>query len=1489
MIPAVSQSGGNVAVESWVQVVLTSELDDDAAFRLIQDLRPVLDDVSVIARDHQAMRDAVENVAVALDGVPQRNPQLNDVASTQAFLRWMLDGNFVLMGVKEYDLEGPEDDLYLMSRPDTGLGLLREDTHETPYRRKLTQQAQEHAKDAETLFVTKANTRSQVHRNEFLDYVGVRRFGAAGQVDGEYLMIGLFARKAYATPARETPWVQDKVQAVASRFGFRDDSHSARDLLSIMEEYPREELLHMSTDELTDVARGVLGLDERRVTKVFVRPDLFGRFVSAVVYLPRDRYTTSVRQRISDVLMQTYGATDVDFHVRLSSSALARVFFRLRLPHDTAPSVDMPELESRVRSAVRSWPEALVRAVGKEFTGEVARQYAYHWAEAFPPAYRADYQIADAVADLQRCEMLSAQESEQPAEVRVAAAHGDTSGQVRLNVYLTRRLTLTELLPLEQNLGMTVLDQKPYEITPADGREFQLYDFGVLLPDGVDPVGPPEARTEDLIEEVLCAVLSGRSESDALDRLVLTERLHWRTVAVLRAYVKYLLQLGVPYSFDFMADTLLMHAAVTRAVVELFDVSFNPDRYVLPDGNPDDQARENARQQAWSVVEAALEEIPTLDADRFLRTLAEVVNATLRTNAYQTERPTIAFKIDPRRITAAPLPRPQFEIWVWSPRVEGTHLRFGPVSRGGLRWSDRREDFRTEVLGLVKAQMVKNAVIIPSGAKGCFFPKQLPDPAVDRAAWAAEGEAAYKEFVGALLDITDNLEVSSGDDHSDQTVIPQRTVRRDGDDSYLVVAADKGTARFSDTANAISVERGFWLGDAFASGGSVGYDHKAMGITARGAWESVKRHFFELGHDTQTQDFTVVGVGDMSGDVFGNGMLLSEHIKLVAAFDHRDIFVDPNPDPAVSYAERERLFGLPRSSWQDYDPQKISHGGGVYSRQSKSVPISAEVRQALDLPESTTQLSPIDFIRAILQAPVDLFYNGGIGTYIKGSGESHADVGDKANDAIRVDGEQLRVKVVGEGGNLGATQLGRIEAANNGVLINTDAIDNSGGVESSDREVNIKILVDRMVTAAHLAADDRAEFIESMTDDVAGLVLRTNVAQNVTLTVDRWKSADYLVTYERLMEWLTETADLDRSIEFLPDTEAMEQRIAAGETMSSPELSVLTAYAKIQLSEALIRSDLADDPWTSAAVEAYFPAPVVERFGADLQNHPLRRQILCTMVANHMINVGGASFAFRAMDETSCTPVELAKAFLATVEIFAVDSYLDQVAHLPAEIPTELWVQMLQDQRRLVDRSVRWLISRGETSNPVGDVVQRYAPVAQLRGADTVLLGQQAQVRDDELLAAALDQGVPEGVAREWSRMLDSYPLLDVVRLGSQAGFDVELVGRVYFLLYDRFGIASLLERISGLSQSTRWESLARISLREDVYSMVVSMVAQALRMEGDTPEKHVQAWESAYEAQLSRLRSVMESAVGRGTNDSTDDLAALSVILRAMRAAVQD
>ena len=1533
----------HTAVESWIRVELHRTLDEQARGELARHIEALVADVRRVAEDQEAMLEQTRRIADSLapleDITFDDGSRLPDVGASQEFLEWLRGGNFVFMGIKRYDLEVDGEDAVLHSRPDTGLGLLREQGTEG-HAQKLTGLGSAHARDHQVVFVTKANRRSSIHRREYLDYIGVRTFAENGDVDGEYLILGLFSRHAYSVPAQQTPLVREKVQRVVERFGFLPDSHSARDLMGIIEDYPRDELFHMSAEKLYETAGGVLGLNERRQTRLFLRQDTFGRFMSAVVFLPRDRYNTSVRQRIEAQLFEVFDAEAIDFEVRLTSSSLARLFFRIRLPYTgEVRDFDHEDLEARLRAAVRSWPESLGRAIGLEFEDDKAGALGPVWENAFPGSYREDYEIEEAIQDLKRCEELWGRDPDLPAEVRVAQT---ADGQVRLNIYLTQALSLTELLPLLHNMGLTVLDQRPYTVTPADGREFQLYDFGVELPEGVDPQGPEDAKTEDLFEHTLCAVLSNRSESDSLDRLVLTERMGWRTVAVLRAYVRYLLQLNYPNSFEFIADTLVDYPRATHELAELFSASFDPSRFT-----DDDAARDEARNGALERLAGVLDEVPSLNADRLFRALADVVTATLRTNVFQS-RPTMAFKLDPAAIPAAPQPRPAFEIWVWSPRVEGTHLRFGQVARGGLRWSDRREDFRTEVLGLVKAQMVKNAVIVPTGAKGGFFPKQLPDPATDREGWLTEGREAYKLFIASLLDVTDNIEreaetgtaqdgtardtasSSRGDSTpgseggasesaetsgvaGDTVVHPENVVRRDDDDSYLVVAADKGTAAFSDTANAISLERGFWLGDAFASGGSVGYDHKAMGITARGAWESVKRHFFELGVDTQSEAFTVVGVGDMSGDVFGNGMLLSEHIHLIAAFDHRDIFLDPTPNAAASYQERERLFTAGRTSWQDFDRDVISEGGGVYSRRDKSVPITPQVREALGIEDDVESLSPQELVRRVLLAPADLLYNGGIGTYVKASTETNQEVGDKANDAIRVNGEDLRVKVIGEGGNLGATQLGRTEAALNGILVNTDAIDNSGGVESSDREVNIKILVDGMVQAGLLSTDERAEFIESMTDEVAELVLRTNVAQNVLLTTERARGVEFTETFIRLMHWLEEHADLNRELEFLPSDSELRERAAQGQPLTGPELSVLTAYAKIQLSAALVDSDLADDPWFHRTLSQYFPAQIRERFDDKLDTHPLRREIIATVVANQIINYGGIAFAYRVVDDSGSDLVDVARAFTVAMEIFELESYATRHAQLDADVPLELWNRMSLRMRRLLDRVVRWFLHRQDTDSGIQELVEMYRPIVALRFGNDRLLGEESAERARTEAELAERQGVPRALAVEWAELLDAFALLDVARLaqaqgiagyepgdaaaypgdaaqGSGEGVTVQMIARVYFALFDRYGLENLLNRITALPQTTRWENMARIAMREDLYSTLVALAGQALDSPGDNAQEKVQAWEQENADRLERLREVLDEIESMAdSGDAGAELAALSVALRTLRSALTD
>jgi glutamate dehydrogenase len=1464
-------------MESWIAVEI-NRVSDEAKASLLEGLNRVLKDVRAAVEDWPKMRQKARQISESLDEVA--NPaQIAELRQAKDLLSWLDDGNFTFLGYREYDLVTVDGEDVLELREDSGLGLLRA-AADSPHIQHLTDTGRKKAREKRALVITKANSRSTVHRSAYLDYIGVKSFDAAGNVNGERRFIGLFATSAYTGSVRNIPIIREKVDAVLRSAGFPPDSHSGKDLLGILETYPRDELFQIEVPDLAATALGIQKLQERRRTRLFLRPDIYGRFMSAVVYLPRDRYTTNVRLRIEQELRETFQAVSIDYEARMTESALARLFFRIRLPKDADVShVNTAELESRLVRAARSWSEGIAEVLREGRDAEEAKELAGIWAEAFPASYRVDYEVEDALEDIARFEKygaaaereVGARQERPGVHVYLPEGAGATLEEdARVKLYMLEPKSLSQILPYFHNLGLEVLDERPFEIETADRRDFFLYDLGLKYPAGVDPVS-----TGEFLADSFSAAVTGAAESDAFDRLVLREGLHWRQITMLRAYARYMRQMGNSNSFGFMADTLLANADVTRNLSALFRARFDPAL--------SDDERLEAQDKVRQELAASIEKVATLDADRVLRTFANLIEATLRTNFYQHKRH-LSFKLDPARIDGLPFPRPMFEIWVYSPRVEGVHLRFGKVARGGLRWSDRREDFRTEVLGLVKAQTVKNAVIVPTGAKGGFFAKQLPDPAADRAAWMAEGVESYKTFIRGLLDLTDNL-VTEGD--SERLVPPSDVVRHDDDDSYLVVAADKGTATFSDIANGLAAEYGFWLGDAFASGGSVGYDHKAMGITARGAWESVKRHFSELDLDTQTQPFTVVGVGDMSGDVFGNGMLLSRHIRLVAAFDHRHIFLDPTPDEETSFVERQRLFELPRSSWDDYDKALISEGGGVYPRQAKSIPVSGQVRTALGLPADTTQLSPPELLRAILLAPADLLYNGGIGTYVKAGTETNASVGDKANDAIRVDGRDLRVKVVGEGGNLGMTQRGRIEAALQGVILNTDAIDNSAGVDCSDHEVNIKIFVDRMVAAGKLAADERAGFLASMTDEVARLVLEDNIDQNILLLNDRTRVAEWSPSYERLMDWLEKSADLKRDLEALPTTETLRERLQQGQGLTSPELSVLAAYAKIELTTALRDSDLAEDPWFRQTLRAYFPRQLRERFDAELDTHPLRREIIATVVANDIINLGGITFAFRVMEETSASEVAIAKAFVALREIYELDAMVAELNSLPAAFPTEHWSTVHLDIRRLLDRAVRWLLTQGTVSQPIADVVAEFKP---LMDPMRMRLLDYLRGDDRERVAGWLDKGreweLPENLALRWAELFESFVLLDIAKIARQHKDPVEEIAPVYYTVFNRFHADSLLERISSLPRQDRWQALARAALRDDLYSTVSDITTAVLDATdaADSPEARLKDWEARNAEQLGRAKSMFDEVNAL----ESDDMASLSVALRLLRSIVR-
>ncbi|MFL6288092.1 MAG: NAD-glutamate dehydrogenase [Actinomycetes bacterium] len=1460
--------------ESWMHLEIDRISDPSRMRSLERQLKDVLRDVRDAVEDWAKMREAAQRLADELHEHPPKLPA-EEVADTWELLRWLIDEHFTFLGYREYELQEHDGEDVLITRPGTGLGLLRGDHAESAAFSKLPPEVRAKAREKQLLILTKANSRSTVHRPAYLDYIGIKTFDDEGNVSGERRILGLFTTSAYSESVTRIPVLRRKVKTILEASGFAAMSHSGKDLLQILETYPRDEIFQMSVDELLPIALSIMHLQERRQVRLFLRYDVYGRFASALVYLPRDRYTTQVRLAMEAILLETFGAESADYTARVSESVLARLHYVVRgKPGTTIPRVDEEILEARLTQATRTWDDDLADAL-HENVGEaqaVALMKRYH--DAFPEAYKEDFPARLAVSDIRRMEAL---QPDGPLGMNLYEPPGAEVGELRFKIYrVGSEISLSEVLPYLQRMGVEVLDERPYEVDRSDGTRIWLYDFG-LYHRGVAK-GHLEADSEtlkELFQDAFGAVWSGQTESDGFNALVISAGLTWRQAMLLRAYAKYMRQVGATFSQEYIEESLGAHVGLVQNLVSLFETRFNPQF----DGD-----RDAAADELTAGVIEGLNSVKSLDQDRIIRSLLSLVNATLRTNYFQTDtdgsaKSYVSFKLDPAAIPDLPRPRPKFEIWVYSPRVEGVHLRFGPVARGGLRWSDRREDFRTEILGLVKAQAVKNAVIVPVGAKGGFLPKRLPDPAIDgREAWLAEGVASYRTFISALLDITDNLV-------DGKVVVPQQVVRRDGDDPYLVVAADKGTASFSDIANGIAQSYGFWLGDAFASGGSVGYDHKAMGITARGAWESVRHHFRETGVDTQSEDFTVIGIGDMSGDVFGNGMLLSEHIQLIAAFDHRHIFLDPSPDPAVSYAERKRLFELPRSSWDDYDKSLISEGGGVYARTLKSVPIAPKVAGVLGIADGVSALTPQELMQAVLKAPVDLLWNGGIGTYVKSEAETNSDVGDKANDAIRVNGNQLRCEVVGEGGNLGFTQLGRVEAARNRVRINTDAIDNSAGVDTSDHEVNIKILLDSVVRSGDLTQKQRNELLAQMTDEVAAHVLSHNYDQNVLLSNARAQTHSMLPVHKRFIRWLEASGELDRQLEFLPSDAEIARLDAAGSGLTSPEFSVLVAYSKMVLADDLLDSQLPDEQFYQHILERYFPRQIVERYADRLRSHPLRREIITTLVVNRIINRGGITFVFRAMEETGATPVEIARAHTVAREVFALDEFWERVAELDNRVPVRAQSDLYLESRRLLDRATRWLLQSRRSLLDVAAEIEHFAQVkdliteipAMLRGAEQERL----QLRAGEYAA----QGVPEDLAIITAAHLDAFSLLDIVELANATGEEADDIGFVYFALSERFEVDKLLTRITALPRDERWHALARMALRYDLYSALAGLTSNVLTLtpQGGSPEERITDWENANAEGLARARTTLQEIA----SSENFDLATISVALRVIRTLV--
>ena len=1463
--------------ESWMHLEIDRDSDPADREQVAANLRRVLSDVREVVEDWPKMRAKCTEIAQILDQSPPVGIPAEEIEQTRRLLAWLADNHFTFLGYREYELSHDAGADVLTAVQGTGLGLLRYDAPGEGVR--LSERASGVARERKLLIVTKANSRATVHRSTYLDYISIKTFDQAGEVTGERRFLGLFTSTAYTESVMRIPVLADKIDAIFEATGFTADSHSGKDLLEVLETYPRDELFQADQDELHDNATAVLHLQERRKTKLFLRKDEFGRFMSCLVYIPRDRYNTAVRLKMESILRAAFQGASVDYTTRVSESALARLHFVVRVPQgQSIPDVDRAVLERQLIDATRTWDEDLNEAARTEHGEEAAARLAGLYGKAFPEAYKEDFTPRVGVADIRHMEALGTEEA---TELNMYQEPAAPQNERRFKLYRRGPLSLTQVLPMFTDLGVEVVDERPYEIDRSDGVTVHIYDFGLRVRNDKVWTGESRDRMRELFQEAVWAVWNGRAESDGFNALVLGAGLTWRQVVIIRTVAKYLRQTQSTFSQDYLENALVQNLAIAGRLVSLFETRFDPSRYA----GKASAERTAAEESLVEEITRALDDVMSLDQDRIIRAFLGVIRAGLRTNYYQRgedgePKPYVSLKLNPKAVPDLPAPRPAFEIWVYSPRVEGVHLRFGPVARGGLRWSDRREDFRTEVLGLVKAQMVKNAVIVPTGSKGGFYAKQLPDPTQDRDAWLAEGVGSYKVFISGLLDITDNR-VAGG------VVAPSGVVRHDSDDPYLVVAADKGTATFSDIANGVAQSYGFWLDDAFASGGSAGYDHKAMGITARGAWESVKRHFREMGVDTQTEDFTAVGIGDMSGDVFGNGMLLSEHIRLVAAFDHRHIFIDPDPVAATSFPERQRLFELPRSSWADYDTALISAGGGVFDRTAKSVPVTPEMVEALGLPKQVQHMTPAELMKAILQAPVDLLWNGGIGTYVKAGTEENSAIGDRANDAIRVNGHQLRCRVVGEGGNLGLSQLGRIEAALHGVRVNTDAIDNSAGVDTSDHEVNIKILLTGLMREGDLTLKQRNTLLASMTDEVAAQVLRDNYEQNVLLGNARAQEHGMVTVHQRLMHWLEERGDLDRELEFLPSDAEIERRSSEGLGLKSPEFSVLVAYAKLALKEDLLPSELPDDPWFQSTLAGYFPEPIRERFAAELAEHPLRREIVTNAVVNSMVNRGGITFAFRAIEETGATPEQIARAFVVAREIFDLPGFVRDVEALDNAVTTDVQTQLYLEFRRLIDRAIRWFLTSRPSRLDVANEVSRFAGVVgefaprvpqMLRGAELKRL--QRNAKEYEKV------GVPEALALRAASLLDQFSLLDIVDIATDTGESPSDVAPLYFVVSERFGIDLMLGRVTSLPRDDRWDALARGALRDDLYAVLESLVRAVIEStdSGKEPLGRYDQWATANAESLTRARTSLAGI----ERLERPNIAALSVALRTLRSVIR-
>ncbi|MEZ5932939.1 MAG: NAD-glutamate dehydrogenase [Alphaproteobacteria bacterium] len=1467
-IGAPDGNGGGVA-ESFMHIEVDRQSDPARLEEIRDTLLHALADVRAAVDDWRSMLgkidDALDDLGRAAKVVPE-----DELAEVRAFLEWIAANHFTFIGYRCYELATVRGKDQLHRVPGSALGILRhrEDGKISESFAVLPDDVKRQARLPAPLMITKANSRSTVHRPVYLDYIGVKRFDKKGKVIGEHRFLGLFTSAAYNRNPRDIPLLRHKVRRLIERADLVTSSHAGKAFINILETYPRDELLQSDEEELFDTVMETLHLQERQRIRLFARKDAFARFVSCLVYVPRERYNTELRRRFQDILEEALGGRETEYQVQVSESTLARIHFIVRTFEGLTKDVELAAIEAQLIAAARSWSDGLRAALIDVHGEEEGNRLFGAFGSAFPISYQEQVPSRAAVPDVDRLNVLAAH----PDELALSLFRPLENGLLRFKI--ARKgggIPLSDALPILENMGLRVIDEQPYELVAKDGSIFWMHDFGMRPTETVDVKLERVGKT---FQETFEYIWKGEVENDGFNQMVLFAGLTSRQILVLRAYCKYLLQIGIPFSQAYMEQTLSRNPELARLLAELFDARFDPAA---------GKDRDSRVATLETRIREGLEAVANLDEDRILRRYMRLILATLRTNHYQRAadgayKPYLSLKIDPAEVPEMPLPRPAYEIFVYSPRAEGVHLRGGKVARGGIRWSDRREDFRTEVLGLMKAQMVKNGVIVPVGAKGGFVVKRPPRDG-DRAALQEEVIACYKILISGMLDLTDNRT-------SDGITPPPDVVRHDEDDPYLVVAADKGTATFSDIANQVSLAYGHWLGDAFASGGSAGYDHKGMGITARGAWESVKRHFLEMGKDCQTEVFTAVGVGDMSGDVFGNGMLLSEKTALIAAFDHRHIFIDPKPDVEAGFAERKRLFELPRSSWDDYDRGRISAGGGVFPRTLKSIKLTPEIRAALAV--EADSLTPHDLIRAILLAPVELFWNGGIGTYVKASTERHADAFDRTNDPVRVNGRELRCQIVGEGGNLGLTQRGRIEFAQKGGRINTDFIDNSAGVDCSDHEVNIKILLGAVVDAGDMTGKQRDQLLSRMTDEVAELVLRNNILQVQAISQAQAHPGELLDTQAAFMRRLEAGGRLNRELELLPDDEVLTQRRQAGQGLYRPEIAVILAYAKMTLYEDLLGSDLPDDPYLHQDLVKYFPRPLRKSYEPQIADHRLRREIVATLVANSIVNRGLGEFVGDLVDQTGATPATIARAYIVARDAFSLVPLIGQLEQLAGLIGAERQIALLDETRRSLTEGTHWFLSNLQHPIDTRGSIERFQHgITELLETLDQVLGEEERGRLEQAQAEYRSQGMVDKAAAAFARLPYCCAAAETVAVARETGVAIVDAAKVYFALDSALQLGRVLKLLQRVAIDNHWDRLAIAELHDDIVEEHRRLATQALTSRFRSPneeltpadiQRKMLEWLAAEVTGYGRWQRLLAEMEGRANLD-------LAVFLVAVRA----